>query len=996
MPGTETSSFSNNSLSKATDDSSFTLVSYSRSKTRAATTRTMTTNEQTATANKNQAPKKQATRNPNTASMQLVTSWQFKEFQRIIVPIIEKITTDASNPPEHPFTQRWMAVERGPHSILPSSTFHAVKKVLNLKDIHKYRRFLRTAPQIEKYIMFGEPNPSGTGFYYKVIDDETQEKMGRNNEIGALVDNVGNQERDISNTESTTVVASTASNKNGSFTQDDLKEPEEELADLVGTNESITTTGTIHKVCYGGHDDFQALLQDIWPYIEKFMQTYPDHDHTKQWEKWRASGLTSTLDLRTFKIIIGIETLDQLYVVLRESPALQEHFDMVWDHKILYRPKPPVPVLLTATTDRTVPRRYTIKNLNDLDVEFCIFHLNIFTEIQEWSKAHKDKQDAKWLQWQKWIFSGLKPIQPTKEIRKIMGVNTIIEYIQKVQPYPPFQEKFSLHDTEDNQVVKYSYTCASRDHSDFKIDFVHFASYFDINISQMALRMQDFKTKIEGCEYTLKNFFSQQKQNLTSMTNATMEQHERIFQNKIDEITNHKLEQVHHTLEEKLDRFLEQKLTYIEQIIDVKLGTILNEKMKQFQMQATNMVDEMLQDIYQSADDGHDAINRHLQQQVNTFLETIKEHRQQMEQTVIKQSQYQQINPDIRNISPVSPATHTNRFAHGTTGGGFRRSPEHLETTTSSLPDASRFRNSNVSPQDVRNQPISKPQPLPTTVRTRYSPQLLPPINHDQALKRAKIQFTGLGDIFVFYTQLLNAMEQFGIYLLPLKQVKYQQSLCPTHHCGIEIDSYRHQAMASTLYQKLQSTEVIPMEHTSIRNIINRFAEANDGYQVLYAMLELVHPAMQTDAVILPPKSNECGEDIHVYAQKFDSWLRYEAYANRPYSPREQVNKFINELSPHFAPAISRVRRLLDAWSPFNVIAPEVLKITALPNTIERFMDEELGQGGSHVRKVTTDKRNRTGQRGTRPVPIDTTTKDSKDEYCTLDTLQATAFLWLS
>jgi len=363
------------------------------------------------------------------------------------------------------------------------------------------------------------------------------------------------------------------------------------------------------------------------------------------------------------------------------------------------------------------------------------------------------------------------------------------------------------------------------------------------------------------------------------------------------------------------------KLTYIEQIIDVKLGTILNEKMKQFEMQATNMVDEMLQDIYQSADDGHDALNRHLQQQVNEFLETIKEHRQQMEQTVIKQSQYQPINPDIRNISPVSPATHTNRFAHGTTGGGFRRSPEHLETTTSSLPDTSRFRNSNVSPQDVRNQPTSKPQPIPTTVCTRYSPQLLPPINHDQALKRAKIQFTGLGDIFVFYTQLLNAMEQFGVYLLPLKHVKYQQSLCP------------------------------------IRNIINRFAEANDGYQVLYAMLELVHPAMQTDAVILPPKSNECGEDIHVYAQIFDSWLCYETYANRPYSPREQVNKFINELSPHFAPAISRVRRLLDAWSPFDVIAPEVLKITALPNTIERFMDEELGQGGSHVRKVTTDKR---------------------------------------
>jgi hypothetical protein len=46
-----------------------------------------------------------------------------------------------------------------------------------------------------------------------------------------------------------------------------------------------------------------------------------------------------------------------------------------------------------------------------------------------------------------------------------------------------------------------------------------------------------------------------------------------------------------------------------------------------------------------------------------------------------------------------------------------------------------------------------------------------------------------------------------------------------------------------------------------------------DGYEVLNAMLELVHPALQRDAVILPPKSTECDEDIHLYANKFDAWL---------------------------------------------------------------------------------------------------------------------------
>jgi hypothetical protein len=166
---------------------------------------------------------------------------------------------------------------------------------------------------------------------------------------------------------------------------------------------------------------------------------------------------------------------------------------------------------------------------------------------------------------------------------------------------------------------------------------------------------------------------------------------------------------------------------------------------------------------------------------------------------------------------------------------------------------------------------------------TRIPMDVLPPVNHDYAIKRTKIQFTGLGDIFVFYNQLMNGMDHFGVSLLPLSQVKYQCSLCPTHVHDVEISPRRKQIMGSTLYQKLQSIEVVPMEYTAIRNIINHFAEHNDGYEVLYAMLELVHPALQKDAVILPPKSHECNYDIHLYYQKFNVWLRYETYANRPY-----------------------------------------------------------------------------------------------------------------
>ncbi len=178
---------------------------------------------------------------------------------------------------------------------------------------------------------------------------------------------------------------------------------------------------------------------------------------------------------------------------------------------------------------------------------------------------------------------------------------------------------------------------------------------------------------------------------------------------------------------------------------------------------------------------------------------------------------------------------------------------------------------------------------------------------------------------------------------MPLNKVKYNTSICPTTYQEHPVAAQWYDSMFKTLYQKLQNPDVIPVEHTSIHNIINHFAEVNEGYQVLYAILELVHPALHEDAVLLPLKSIDCQDDIHLYAHKFDSWLRYETYANWLYSTREQVNCFIRELSPTFAPAVSRIRRLLDTWQPYDNNTPNALQLKQLPNTIEWYMMEETG-----------------------------------------------------
>jgi hypothetical protein len=494
-----------------------------------------------------------------------------------------------------------------------------------------------------------------------------------------------------------------------------------------------------------------------------------------------------------------------------------------------------------------------------------------------------------------------------------MGVTNINEYIQKVQPYPSFQEKYILHDTGDAMVMKYSYFGVEGEQkyqTPVLESFEHFTSFFDINICQMQTRLQDLQTRVEACEDTEKNHLNKHQKRFTEMINLQMADFEQCMTTKMEET-------------------IEAHTLLFAASLQQQMDTKLSETSTNFESQLSTITVSMLQDIYDAAEDGRKALVKSMEEHLQDFKAIL----------AVEKANIIDPNATTGNIHQAPPPTvsptQAKRFAHVRVNPYFKPSPNPYDVPDSmtSLPGNVRQMSPDQAHPSLHQSMDNAPVPSTVHAPSTYG---LPPVNHDQALKRARIQFTGLGDIFVFYNQLMNALEQFGIYLISLSTVKYQTSLCPTTHRGFPLNEYCRQNMASTLYQKLQSTDVIPMEYTSIRNIVNRLAEANDGYKVLYAMLELVHPALQRDAVMLPPRSKDCDDDIHLYTLKFDAWLRYETYANRPYSPREQVNKFINELSPTFAPAISRVRHLLDTWNPYDNTTQEVLKITALPNTIER------------------------------------------------------------
>jgi hypothetical protein len=230
----------------------------------------------------------------------------------------------------------------------------------------------------------------------------------------------------------------------------------------------------------------------------------------------------------------------------------------------------------------------------------------------------------------------------------------------------------------------------------------------------------------------------------------------------------------------------------------------------------------MLQEVYDASNDAHATLGETVQskmKQIEDMVVDIHDHNRTAQRPW--GTNYHAPHEVQSRYHFSQPHDMNGRHSSSHNEHPIRRSLPNIDTT-SSLP-GSIFRRSPTFQHHHTVHTIPRTVNL-TANQGHYDADGLPPVNHDAALKRAKIQFTGLGDTFFFYSQLLNRMEQFGVYLLPLTQVQYKSDLCPESVNQVRISPRRHQIMASTLYQKLQSSEVIPLEYTAVRNIVNRFA----------------------------------------------------------------------------------------------------------------------------------------------------------------------------
>jgi hypothetical protein len=170
-------------------------------------------------------------------------------------------------------------------------------------------------------------------------------------------------------------------------------------------------------------------------------------------------------------------------------------------------------------------------------------------------------------------------------------------------------------------------------------------------------------------------------------------------------------------------------------------------------------------------------------------------------------------------------------------------------------------------------------------------------------------------------------------------EVQYGQSLCPIEHNGHYFSEEEYDGMAAALYEKLSDPAVIPLNYQKYRNIINRYAEENDGYAALYEILEDSHPLLQRDPTVQAPTSIEVNNNLQTYANRFQSYIKSEALNNRSYKPREQVLQFLKGLDEEFQPAVQYINTLMAAWAGRDDLNP-LCKVRALPKTIEEFLTQ--------------------------------------------------------
>lgn len=926
-----------------------------------------------------------------------VTINNFEAFQAAVVQAMNKISQDPKYK-DHNMIKTWKAAKiNHTHPINEHSTFRTVSKVFKLSDLKDYKQFLVSCPSFSNYIEMKDTKSTTSGFLYRVVHgaDTTKPDMTttqhETEQAGTIRDKRSN---DLSNKDGYMECCGTTTDFMMLLHQvwlifDKLKKENVETEHTKIWNQwieaglSLKTTFQELKTI----TSFEGLYELYYylnscPEVLKILDVAWDNKILYRLTTNDNAGInpataSSTASSETY-FDGEVEQGDPTAVISPTTPNKQVSTgaaDEIHEDDALPADLtvPQVDEVIPAEEwdlmDNAEMEAYIIDTVDlDQSLAFVIFHSVVHDTINKWCMVNAKATFT--MQWRKWVYLGLSRDREFRNVKKIMGITNLYEYLQKVQECPATNQrvawewqgarlKYWIIPVAELQVEGFTQTPAKL--ISLKSDLQIFSHKFDLSIKDVNNRLKDALFRLDILDERSRRYERTMERSINQQGQRMMQDHRETLRHFTDmmlaeqrmakdEMLKEAREMVQQTARSAIITFEAEVATKLQQFKEQLDATQLT-TVTASQATIEAMVARLLSDLQNAATE--------ISTNISELAETKFAHLQNGASSEEEANQHQSpsyVHPLFPNVdaSRIRSFTPTNPYRDSTAmGTETDATTDKGASTPTANPDKATtynadLRDPTISPKrivpdhpgSVSQQPTGYNNNYHNQYGTQYHEPLIPNLQYENIIKRTQVQFTGEQDILVFYNQLRNGVEIYGLYMIEVTEFALGKSLCPESYKGSPIDDSRYRLMAGCLYQKLASFDTIPAEFSQARSIINSYAEANDGYKVLYNMLE---PLLQVDDIPTPP-TGEDWPDIHEYAIKFQSWKNSEALKGRHFAPKELTKTFLHGLNQMYQPAIRRARALLDTRSRADPTVPEVLKLTNLPATLNRWLKEETGQ----------------------------------------------------
>lgn len=251
--------------------------------------------------------------------MQPFSPSNYEELHQLIYPYLDKIAT-SQNHQHHPVIKQWKSYNdmNNKYPLKPNMSW----RTISIEVITQYKDFILKCPDIMNYLHIKMNTRMKNMLNVGIIPHHRDTHHGAEIKEKYLLDH---------------------------STMDSIDDIDSITQNIDTSQDHIVT---VSNKCTDRTTDIQLLMATILPYIQDYIQLYPDQEYSHLCTEWLHHGLSTMSTMPDIKAICNITDLEDLYVLLMMSPALKVHMKFQWEGSCIeYTEHKPA----AETLDETLP-----------------------------------------------------------------------------------------------------------------------------------------------------------------------------------------------------------------------------------------------------------------------------------------------------------------------------------------------------------------------------------------------------------------------------------------------------------------------------------------------------------------------------------------------------------------------------------------------------------------------------------------------------------------